>query len=154
MLYSVRLNATRGRQVKRGVRLHMVSDKQATEYPCPGCGYLVFDEPPGSYAICPICFWEDDHVQLRFPTLEGGANKLSLIQSQKNFVEFGACEKRFQRDVRKPKKTDLRDPEWRMIDESKDRFEEPINDIEQFTPYPDDVATLYYWSSRYWRNAI
>lgn len=136
-----------------GVRLHMVGDKQPTEYPCPCCGYLVFDEPPGSYAICPICFWEDDHVQLRFPTLEGGANELSLIQSQKNYVEFGACEKRFQGDVRKPKKTDLRDPQWRMIDESNDRFEEPINDIEEFTPYPDDGTTLYYWRPRYWRNA-
>jgi rubrerythrin len=36
------------------------------KYPCPGCGYLVFDEPPGSYEICPICFWEDDLAQLRF----------------------------------------------------------------------------------------
>ncbi len=36
-------------------------------YPCPCCGYLVFTEPPGSYTICPICFWEDDISQLRFP---------------------------------------------------------------------------------------
>ena len=36
------------------------------KYPCPGCGYLVFDEPPGSYEICPICFGEDDLAQLRF----------------------------------------------------------------------------------------
>jgi hypothetical protein len=26
-----------------------------TRYPCPCCGYLVLDEEPGSYEICPIC---------------------------------------------------------------------------------------------------
>jgi hypothetical protein len=140
-------------RVTQGVRLNMLRAMRTTENPCPCCGYLVFDEPPGSYAICPICFWEDDHVQLRFPTLEGGANKLSLIRSQKNFAEFGACEERFQSDVRRPMETDLRDLEWRMIDETDDRFEEPINDIEDFTPYPDDGTTLYYWRPSYWRKA-
>ena len=93
-------------------------------------------------------------MQLRFPTLTGGANKLSLIHSQKNFAQFGACEKRFQRDVRQPRKADVRDLEWRMIEESKDKFEEPIDDVEDFTPYPDDGTTLYYWRSSYWRDAI
>jgi hypothetical protein len=31
--------------------------------------------PPGSYEICPVCFWDDDLVQLRWPTYAGGANK-------------------------------------------------------------------------------
>ncbi|MGE7024447.1 CPCC family cysteine-rich protein [Solibacillus cecembensis] len=27
------------------------------------CGYRAFDdEPPGTYDICKICFWEDDGV--------------------------------------------------------------------------------------------
>jgi hypothetical protein len=47
-------------------------------YPCPCCGHVVFDEPPGSYAICPVCFWVDDPVQLRWPDWAGGANKPSL----------------------------------------------------------------------------
>jgi hypothetical protein len=25
------------------------------QYPCPCCGFLVFDEEPGSFSICPIC---------------------------------------------------------------------------------------------------
>ena len=37
--------------------------------PCPCCGYLVFDEEPGSYSICPICYWEDDAVQLQLARL-------------------------------------------------------------------------------------
>jgi hypothetical protein len=89
----------------------MVKDRRTDKKPCPCCGYLVFAEPPGSYEICPICFWEDDELQLRFPTLEGGANSPSLIQAQKNFVEFGACEKRFQKNVRTPNETHEKNPE-------------------------------------------
>ena len=49
-------------------------------YPCPCCGYLVFDEGPGSYAICPVCGWEDDLSQLRFTGM-GEANA-PLIECQ------------------------------------------------------------------------
>ena len=52
------------------------------EYPCPCCGFLMFGGPPGTYEICQVCGWEDDPVQLRFPAMGGGANKLSLAQSQ------------------------------------------------------------------------
>jgi hypothetical protein len=52
-------------------------------YPCPACGFEVFDEPPGSYDICPVCGWEDDGVQLRFPAMAGGANKDSLCARQR-----------------------------------------------------------------------
>src|SRR5581483_339967 len=64
-------------------------------YPCPCCGYLVFNEPPGSYGICGICFWEDDAVQLAFPDLAGGANKCSLMDGQVAYEKYGACEQRF-----------------------------------------------------------
>jgi hypothetical protein len=111
---------------------------------------LVFDEPPGSYAICPICFWEDDNVQLRFPTMTSGPNKVSLINAQRNFLRFGASEERFISNVRKPEATDEKDPTWRPIDSAKDRFEEPITKHEQFAPYPDDATTLYYWRENIW----
>ena len=57
-----------------------------TEYPCPACGFNVFDEPPGSYVICPICDWEDDHVQLKYPAMRGGANKESLFEHQQIWI--------------------------------------------------------------------
>ncbi len=41
----------------------------------------------GSYAICPLCDWEDDSVQLANPTSEGGANKRSLLQAQQASIE-------------------------------------------------------------------
>lgn len=51
-------------------------------FPCPSCGFEVFSERPGSYEICELCGWEDDHVQLRFPAMAGGANKSSLARHQ------------------------------------------------------------------------
>ena len=50
----------------------------AVKNPCSCCGYLVVDELPGPDDICPICFWEDDVSQLRFP-MTTGANHVSLI---------------------------------------------------------------------------
>jgi hypothetical protein len=61
-------------------------------YPCPSCGFLVFEEPAGSYNICPICNWEDDHVQLRHPLMGGGANRESLFESQQNIVKVVPAE--------------------------------------------------------------
>jgi len=55
-------------------------------YPCVACGFLVFDEPPGSYAICSVCGWEDDHVQFRFPASPIGANHLSLYDWQRTIA--------------------------------------------------------------------
>ena len=51
-------------------------------FPCPSCGFLTFGEPPGSYEICELCGWEDDHVQLAHPSMSGGANKSNLVAHQ------------------------------------------------------------------------
>ncbi|MFH8387921.1 CPCC family cysteine-rich protein [Kitasatospora sp. NPDC018058] len=32
--------------------------------------------------MCPICFWEDDSVQFRWPFTPGGANRVSLAEAQ------------------------------------------------------------------------
>lgn len=77
-------------------------------YPCPCCGYLTFEEPPnGSYDICPVCFWEDDEIQLEDPDYEGGANGPSLNQCKKNFLEFGAKERRHIKNVRPPTEDEI-----------------------------------------------
>lgn len=85
------------------------------EYPCPCCGYLVFEDSPGSYDICPICFWEDDLSQLRFQRTTG-ANHVSLVEAQRNYAREGVCELRFRSNVRAPTATDIRDPDWRPFD--------------------------------------
>ena len=69
--------------------------EQTKKYFCPCCGYKSLDEEPtATYQICDICFWEDDPIQFNDWNYVGGANKVSLIQGQKNFEKFGAVEKR------------------------------------------------------------
>lgn len=116
-------------------------------YPCPCCGYLVFEEPPGSGDICLICFWEDDADQLRFPTLEEATNVVSLVRAQAAYAEHGAIEERFAGDVRKPNADDVKDPNFRPIDATDD-FEE----LGAAGAGPSDPTALYYFRSTFWRR--
>jgi hypothetical protein len=84
---------------------------------CPCCGYKTFSEKHyGSHDICPVCFWEDDPIQYDDPDYEGGANKVSLKQGQRNFIKFGACEKEMIKNVRKPTKEEQRDDNWKILE--------------------------------------
>jgi hypothetical protein len=121
--------------------------------PCPGCGFLVFDQSPGSCDICPICFWEDDPVQLRFPNFAGGANKPSLMEAQHNFAEFGACEIRHLQHVRPPTAEDIRDPDWRPIDPLCDLFK-ALDHGDGTDDWPAEHTRLYYWRPDFWRSGI
>jgi len=50
---------------------------------CPCCGHPTLDEqPPGTFAICPECGWEDDPVQAADPDARGGSNRLSLKEAR------------------------------------------------------------------------
>lgn len=81
-------------------------------YTCPCCGHEVFVMPPGSYDICPVCFWEDDGHQLADPFAEGGSNGVSLAQAQVAFVQLGACEHRLIEHVRPALPDEKVDPLW------------------------------------------
>ena len=74
----------------------------AEHYACACCANLTLSEPPGSFAICPVCRWQDDDLQLREPTDAGGANKVSLLDARKNFAAFGASREDFRDRVRAP----------------------------------------------------
>jgi hypothetical protein len=120
-------------------------------YPCPCCGYLVFAQPPGSYDICPICFWEDDIVQLRWVRYPGGANTPSLADAQRTYVRTNATDLLALCHVRPVAASDRRDPEWRCV--------EGEADVEPYVPgtdygrtYPEDPTRLYYWRGTYWRR--
>jgi hypothetical protein len=125
-------------------------DRHPATFPCPCCGHLVLSEPPGSYEICPICFWEDDSVQLRWPDWAGGANKPSLVEAQQNYREMGATEERFKKCVRAAAAHEPADPAWRPIDPERDSFE-PIS--VQEAPWPDDLTVLYWWRPTFWRRS-
>ncbi|KWX77765.1 hypothetical protein JI735_02100 [Paenibacillus sonchi] len=73
------------------------------KYACPCCGYLTLpDEPPGTFEICPVCYWEDDNLQHAEPEREGGANSISLIEARENFKKHGAMSLEFLDVVRLP----------------------------------------------------
>jgi hypothetical protein len=122
-----------------------MSASAASLYPCPVCGYVVFCERPGNNEICPICFWEDDIVQLRFVQFPGGANKPSLVEAQKNFLELGAVEARFREHVRAPRGTDRRAEEWVPFDPSRHVVEHSEKGVNYGDTYPNDSTSLYYW---------
>ncbi|WP_394746743.1 CPCC family cysteine-rich protein [Spongiimicrobium salis] len=78
---------------------------------CPSCDYNTFKKSERlQYSICPICFWEDDPIQFEEPDCKSGANRVSLIQARKNFIEFGSCEKDMIKNCRKPNKKDIKKP--------------------------------------------
>jgi len=84
------------------------------KYTCPCCGYKTLDEePPGTFAICKICFWEDDNIQFDDPDYEGGANSESLRQAQQSFIKFGYSKERIKEFVRPPNNSDIKDENWK-----------------------------------------
>jgi hypothetical protein len=122
-----------------------MKDNMSKKFPCPCCGYLTLNEGPGQYDVCPICYWEDDLSQLRFPTMGGGANKPSLLEAQIKFAETGAIEERFLPHVRKPNSGDIRDVDWRPLNTQIDHIEVPERGRDYGTTYNDDLTIYYYW---------
>src|SRR5947209_1940161 len=119
------------------------------EYPCPCCGHLTFVEPPGSYDICRLCFWEDDIAMLRWPTTGGGANRAPLVEAQRNYAEFGGSDRGHLVHVRPPQEGDRVEAGWRPIDPGRDSFE-PEGEHE--APWPEDSTVLYWWRPTFWRR--
>lgn len=123
------------------------------KFPCPCCGYRVFRYQPGHHEVCPICRWEDNLAQLRFPLMPGGANPVSLADAQKNFFELGCASRQATGDSREPYAHEQRDDQWRPLDPERDNIEEPERGIKYADSYPlEDTSVLYYWRSTYWRR--
>jgi len=107
-------------------------------FPCPSCGFLVFGEPPGSYEICDLCGWEDDHVQLAHPAMGGGANKRSLVQSQLLALQ------RYPVGV-SAVGVSLRAPGWRPLrPEEIESSQSPAHGAAYFEAAARD-SPIYYW---------
>ncbi|MFF4861425.1 CPCC family cysteine-rich protein [Streptomyces sp. NPDC001231] len=112
-------------------------------YACPCCGHRVLSAMPGSYEIGPVCFWEDDGVQFRWPTTDDGANKVSLIEAQRNYQDFGACDQHGRQYVRPPAVDETLAPAWRPIDLIPDTFEDW--EAEDRASWPNDRSVLCWW---------
>lgn len=111
---------------------------------CPCCGYRVFNGPPGTEDLCPICAWRDDLMHLRFPLFNGMPNGISLVDAQMNYGVIGAKDASSLGSVRFPAAGDERDPDWRAIDLDVDRPKTIPVDFDGLAE-PQDPASLYYW---------
>jgi hypothetical protein len=81
-----------GRETSNGVR-----------YACPCCDHFTLSEPPtGTFAICPVCGWEDDNIQYEQLDYVGGANKISLREARRNFGAHGISDPSHRRRRRPP----------------------------------------------------
>lgn len=126
-----------------------------SKYPCPCCGHLVHDREPGFHQRCPICGWEDDISQLRFPLMPGGGNVVSLFEAQQNFRSYGATDRRNQGRTRAPVDGESVETGWRPLDLSRDNAERPTRGNSYGDSYPwPDTTVLYYWRSTYWRRVV
>lgn len=65
---------------------------------CPCCDYVTLPER-GSYLICPVCFWEDDGINLENQEKVSGPNHISLILARSNFAKYGACDPKLTKNV-------------------------------------------------------
>ena len=123
-------------------------------FPCPCCGYRVFQYQPGSSERCPICAWEDDLAQLRFPLMVGSSNPQSLHEAQQTYELIGACSASREADARKPL-GERRDEQWRRLRLDIDNVERPQRGMKYADTYPlEDTTVLYYWRASFWRKWV
>lgn len=82
-------------------------------------------------------------MQMLDPWCRGGANKPSLAQAQKNYIDFGACDEHGKRFVKGIQPTDEKDPQWRIaLETDRDFIKEPkdIGEAEW-----SNLSVWYYW---------
>lgn len=92
-------------------------------YPCPCCGYTTLGAPPpGTYLVCPVCFWEDLPVEQSSP--RGYCH--ALREAQRTFLATGACLAQYVHMVRPPSEDERRSPGWQTIDTLVERLDDEI----------------------------
>ena len=107
-------------------------------FPCPACGFLTFVEPSGSYDICVVCGWEDDHVQLTHPSSPIGANGESLFEAQQRVLRDLPLEVRERGGL-------IRDPTWRPLTEPEARSPRPPSEGQSYFEAAAGDSPSYYW---------
>lgn len=91
-------------------------NKPLKKQTCPCCGYKTLRER-NNRETCPICKWMDDDIQSIKPDSEGGANKESLKEAQKNYKEIGRASKTFFHSESEPTTNYEKDKNWKPLAE-------------------------------------
>lgn len=65
---------------------------------CPCCDYVSLPER-NNYLICPICFWEDDGIDIDRLDVQSGPNHMTLREGRANFQQIGACNEEMLKNV-------------------------------------------------------
>ncbi|HEY1767714.1 MAG TPA: ribonuclease HII [Terracidiphilus sp.] len=77
-------------------------------FACPCCGYwTLLEQPPGTFAHCEVCWWEDDPVQFADPDYEGCANAPSLNQARAFFASLGVSDPNLKGHERTPRPEEM-----------------------------------------------
>ncbi len=63
---------------------------RSAPYQCPCCDHFTLPAR-ADYDICPVCFWEDDGLDLDRLDVHSGPNHLTLREGRANFEDLGAC---------------------------------------------------------------
>lgn len=53
------------------------------KFPCPICGTKCLSEERGSFDICPVCGWEEDGYQQKYPDEAGPNDYWTLTEARK-----------------------------------------------------------------------
>jgi len=67
------------------------SEIREAAHQCPCCDYFTLSLR-GQYDICPVCFWEDNGIDIDHQDQVSGSNHLPLCQARDNFRSIGSCD--------------------------------------------------------------
>ncbi len=110
-------------------------------YTCPSCGFVVFEQQPGSSDLCDVCGWEDDVVQLQHPSMSGGANELSLGEHQREvLVELP--------ETLREHRGYSRDSTWRPLKPAERRSAHAPKTTAEYVDAFHAEDAVYYWFHR------
>jgi ribonuclease HII len=107
---AIALEALDGSKIAEAA-LHCADAESVTgksRFACPCCGNLTLaEEPPGTFAHCEVCWWEDDSIQFADPDYEGGANAPSLRQARAFYSSIGVSDPHLKGHERPPRADEL-----------------------------------------------
>jgi len=85
------------------------------KFSCPCCGHLTISGPtPGSWEVCPVCFWEDS---IGSEDSWGAGGEDDLMLAQRAYLKMGASHADWLGKVRAPLPEEMRSESWRTLAE-------------------------------------